>query len=54
MSAVSAQRYNAKFHLQEYSLHFLGCNVSLLTSPLLSPIAHEEQPPEIATEVYSF
>lgn len=54
MSAVSAQRYNAKFHLQECSLHFLGCNVALLTSPLLSPIAHEEQPPEIATKVYSF
>lgn len=54
MSAVSAQRDSAKFHLQECSLNFLGCNVALLTSPLLSPIAHEEQPPEITTELYSF
>lgn len=52
MSAVSAQRYGAKLHLQECSLHFLDCNVALLTSPILSPGAQKEQPPNIATDFW--
>lgn len=50
MSAVLAQRYGAKLHLQECSLHFLDCNATLLTDPILSSGAQEEQPSNIATE----
>ena len=51
MSAVSAQKYGAKLHLQECSLNLLDCNVALLTSPILSPGGQEKQPPDIATEL---
>jgi len=53
-SAVLAQKCGAKLHLHECSLHFVDSNVALLSSPILSPGAQEEQPPNIATDLHCF
>lgn len=54
MSALSAQKNGAKLHIPECSLRFLNCNAALLTSPILSPGAQKERPPDTTTEFCCF